>query len=789
MGSEREIRIEYGDQQSLERAWRNYIKHGALVARAWPPPKEGDRVRVVLHPQWEGPDAILGGSVVQASSTTTVLQLDPLDAGARAALVANGIQDAAPDLDMEVGGPPAEEAPTVDEGLAAATRESETASGLVALQPEPEDRGWAPPAGDEPVGLPDDWPLAEDAGPRAWREPVGGDPPPTGPEGGWHEGDVAPRSWEAGPSQAMPSAGVLDEWAPEADQSLQISVDWLSDAAAMPDPGAAPALRPIRQASVSWERLQAVGPGDLDGWQGAEPARQDWGSPAARQDWGAPAAQQDRGSPAAQQDWGSPAAQQGWQDPSSGPRGTLPEGEADETWQQDPDVSAGFDVRQVSQCGGPATTGSEALLPAPTDRGDLGSKNWRDTLLGLFMARATGVVVIHAFREIRWAYMVDGRPVHYLVDHTHPGEYLSDALVRDGLVDGRQWCDAVRAGRLSGLLPGEILVRRGALQRSQLEAALVARAAAVTRNLIGANFGNWTLHPWPEVRELFPWEGVDVLGLLLKAERAAKARLTDEEITKETEPLLDRHIALVPERASLLGLLEVNATEGVLVKELLPGGWTMKELMVYGGMREKDLLRFVWVLRAMGFVELKKDEGPQSKRNRAERILYVALRDITRRGDFEALHCHWTAIEEEVMQGYQRILKEFGRERFQAVLDSRLEELIDRIKARADQAFASVSTLEGRTTVRKVLVGEAQLIMAADLMAKQADMEVYKANFKVARACFERVLELAPKIPETSEQRAQARAQIADPRIGGAGTLGADELAAVTQALDEIMLE
>ena len=448
-----------------------------------------------------------------------------------------------------------------------------------------------------------------------------------------------------------------------------------------------------------------------------------------------------------------------------------------------------MDVRQIAALSGPAGVDTESVLPAIVDHGDFGDKNWRDTLLGFFMSRVTGVVVIHAFRENRWCYLVDGRPVHYQVDHSHPGEYLSDALLKDGVVSGRQWTDAMKASKLTGLAPGEFLVRRGLLTRPQLQAALVRRAGAITRNLIGANFGNWTLHNWSDVKELFPWDGVDVLGLLLAAERGAKARQTDEDITKETEPHLDRHVALVDARKELLPQLALDDLERVLVTDLLPGGWTMKELMIYGGIREKALLRFIWVLRAMGFIELKRDEGPLSKRNRAERILYVALRDIRRRGDFEALHCHWTAIGEEITEGYQRILKEFGRERFGGVLDPRLEELIDKIKVRADEALSSVKTLGGRAQVRKKIVGEAQLIMAADLMVKQADMEVYKSNFGVARACYERVLELAPKMAETTEQRRHAKAQLASPQIGEARIPGGAAMASVAKAIDAAVLE
>ena len=765
-----EIRIEYSDEAELNKAWRNYIKHGALVARVFPAPANGEQVRVVLHPCWEGPDAVLTGAVVQASASTTVLQLDELDAGARSALVTLGIADAAPDLDMDALGPDEPDAPTVDEALAAETRESDVMGPADHQDPEPDPLGIGPGATAEsiPPPLPTQQPAPatvdlasppEEPAPLAglsWAEIAEDVPPADPPDDSW-----------AGVQADGESVG----W--EVDETLMSNPAMPAPA---PDALGQPVLRPIRQGSVSWESMPAVPAEGQQEW--AQQQAQAWGQQAGGWE------QQQQGWDQQQQQGWDQQQQQGWDQQQGYGQPEVPQPPTASNVAGEP-----MDVRQIAALSGPAGVDTESVLPAIVDHGDFGDKNWRDTLLGFFMSRVTGVVVIHAFRENRWCYLVDGRPVHYQVDHSHPGEYLSDALLKDGVVSGRQWTDAMKASKLTGLAPGEFLVRRGLLTRPQLQAALVRRAGAITRNLIGANFGNWTLHNWSDVKELFPWDGVDVLGLLLAAERGAKARQTDEDITKETEPHLDRHVALVDARKELLPQLALDDLERVLVTDLLPGGWTMKELMIYGGIREKALLRFIWVLRAMGFIELKRDEGPLSKRNRAERILYVALRDIRRRGDFEALHCHWTAIGEEITEGYQRILKEFGRERFGGVLDPRLEELIDKIKVRADEALSSVKTLGGRAQVRKKIVGEAQLIMAADLMVKQADMEVYKSNFGVARACYERVLELAPKMAETTEQRRHAKAQLASPQIGEARIPGGAAMASVAKAIDAAVLE
>ena len=746
----REIRIDYKDCESLDKAWRSYIKHSALVAKVYPPPEDGQRVRIVLHPMWEGMDAVLTGKVVQASPSMSVFQLDPLDATALTALAVNGIADVMPSAAPAAPEPPPPAPEPTPEPEPEPTPEPEPEPTPAVSEPEPVYVAPTP----EPASTPEaDGPL-----PASYLRGLD---------------DFDPGPVEVGsPSELDPwKTDGADPWGP--DESVEIDATLLSDAGMTAVPQVdvldSQPLRPIRQGADSWAGIPAVQPGqDRQSWEGAAGASGSW-------DGAQQSGDQDDGSQSsgAWQQADAPSDQ-----PSGLTGGQWPQGATAARGEE------GLDLRQISSLSGPAGVDTESVLPAVTDQGDFGAKNWRDTLLGFFMQKATGLVVIHAFRENRWCFLVDGCPVHYEVDHTHPGEYLSDALLKEGYVTGDQWTSALKAQKITRIPAGEYLVRRKWITRDQLNTALKRRAASITRNLIGANFGGWTFHAMAEVREVYPWSGVDVLTLLLSAERSAKQRMTDEEITKETEPHLDKHVTLVAARIELLHKLPLADDESVLVKELLPGGWTTKELMLYGGLREKELLRFIWVLRSMGFLELRRDEGPLSKRNRAERVLYVGYRDITRRGDFEALHCHWTAIEEEVRAGYQKVLQEFGRERFAAVLDPRLEDLISRIRKRADEALAAIKDKSGRSEVRKKFVGEAQLIMAADLMTKQADMELYKSNFRIARVCYQRVLEMAPIISETSEQRNHARAQLATAQLTNAGPATAADLASVGKAID-----
>jgi hypothetical protein len=437
---------------------------------------------------------------------------------------------------------------------------------------------------------------------------------------------------------------------------------------------------------------------------------------------------------------------------------------------------------------GPALRAREGELPESTRKGEVGESSWRDSLISFFMDGLTGVVVIHGFREDRWLFLVEGQPVHYALQKTHPGESIGDSIVASERLSREAWDAALERGD-SELGVAERLVSEGIFSRAVLHEALRRRTATVTRTLVRANFGDWSFRPVQSMSGRLSWGRVDVLEVLLDAERRNIANRSDEEIVRDTESVLSHHVTVLDGRAAVLSALPLAAAERVVADDLLPGGWTIKELFVYSGLEEQDLLRFLLVLKSLGTLTFLESEGSKTKRNRAERALYVGLRDITRRAEFEALHCHWTAIDEDVERGYQKVLGEFNRARFEAVYDDRIESLIGGIEDRAKELYSQLKTKAGRDIVRKKLVGASQLIMAAVLMGEQGNMAAYKGRLDLARVRYLRVLELAIRGPECAEAVRTAKAQLAlDPirnATSSAGVYFADVIGAVDKFLRE----
>jgi hypothetical protein len=425
------------------------------------------------------------------------------------------------------------------------------------------------------------------------------------------------------------------------------------------------------------------------------------------------------------------------------------------------------DARQIAAAAGPGTPGALALLPEATVHGDFGTSSWRDTLLHLQIEQVTGILVIRALREMRWCYLVEGAPVHFLGDQPHPGEFLADVLIGEGHVTREIWNETLRSQGLTGMMPGEILLGSGAIKPQIFRDAMRARAERITQNLMGMNFGKFTFHPYEELKKIFPFDRVELLSLLLGHSRKAISRLLDEDIYKQTEDFFKQHIRLTPGREEMVSRLELSEAEKHLATVVIPAGWQLAEMISLKEMEERTLLRLVLVLKAMGMVEFVQQEGSSSKRNRAERFLYETLGDVNRRNAFEAVRSHWSSSVEEVEAGYERMKHDCRRERFEPYMDDRIEELLGQVHAKLDETWSRLKVATTRKEIRNEFVEMGQLRMASELLFSQAEMARYKNDNGLARVCYVRVLELDPGGPDGAENVAGSKRALAEPELSG----------------------
>lgn len=441
------------------------------------------------------------------------------------------------------------------------------------------------------------------------------------------------------------------------------------------------------------------------------------------------------------------------------------------------------DIATIAAAGGPANGAAEALLPPPTQHGDFAKISWREVLLHFYSNRATGVLVIEGFRESRWCYLVEGKPVHFLGDLPHPGEFLSDVLIGEGAVTMPKWVEALRAQKVTGIPAGEYLVRTEALDRAALNKALSARAQRITRKLIGMNFGRFRFHPYRELVGVFPFTPVPVVDVIFQEQRDYYEAASKEEIVSQASSLYSLHCRLVPARFELLKELPLTPKERGFVEGVLPANWVLGELVALREMSETNLLCFLLSLRGLGLVEFVRDEGDGKERNRAEREIYAAINGMGCRSEFEALGVHWSSSLEDIERGYNKLMGRFSEAHYGRLVDSRITQLIATLRQIAGETMEKVIDPGKRRKLRRALVGADEIRMAAELLFGHAMEARTNREFAVAKACCLRILDLNPEGTEGRDMLARARKWLSESDLAGADVPGDEEMALVRQDL------
>jgi hypothetical protein len=441
------------------------------------------------------------------------------------------------------------------------------------------------------------------------------------------------------------------------------------------------------------------------------------------------------------------------------------------------------DIATIAAADGPASSSAGALLPAPTQHGDFAKISWREVLLRFYERRATGVLAIEGFRESRWCYLLEGRPLHFLGDHPHPGEFLSDVLVGEGTISSADWAEALTAQQATGLRAGDYLVKTQRLTRKQLDQALSKRAQRITRKLMGMNFGTFRFHPYRELVGLFPFEPVPVLDVVLQEQRAAIETLTDEVVLGQATPLYALHCRLVLPRLELLKEMPLTKEERRLVFDVLPANWTLGELVSLREMPELVQVRFLLVLKDLGLVEFVRDEGEGKERNRAEREIYAQLRGMLRRNEFDALGAHWSSSEEEIQAAHRSLIERFSEPAYSGLVDDKICGLLLDVQQLAGEILGRISNQDDRRKRRRDLVGADEVRIAAELLQTHAQTARSKANFAVVKVCSQRIVDLNPEGNEGREMLARAQKWLSDASISSAGPPQDEELVAIRQDL------
>jgi hypothetical protein len=108
------------------------------------------------------------------------------------------------------------------------------------------------------------------------------------------------------------------------------------------------------------------------------------------------------------------------------------------------------------------------------------------------------------------------------------------------------------------------------------------------------------------------------------------------------------------------------------------------------------------------------------------------------------------------------------------------------LREKADAIYKQLSDRNGRREARKGQIGNDQLLMAVDLLDKQAQLALWKNDFAFVKACYERVLDLDPGLADSGEARRNAKSAMANPAVANAKQPGEGRMAALRKEMNAL---
>ncbi len=708
--------------QQAKQLYGSGLKHKILTLPEEPGASEGDEVEVALVLAFTGEGFHLRGRVVHSGAMATVVQVDEVPADLYTALgVDVGGGGITPALEQTMETPPV----TAPYG-ARETVESPTAADAfddaVRAVGGAEESYEEVASADEPstVGIVmEDWPP-EEAPARARGAAGLADPPPPS--------SIEDSGESPGPGEDLFADVSEERYAETADEASAPSLAHGEPSRDEPSEGD----------SYSGEFQRVPTTSSVETLTPPRPAQ-----PAARPRPAAP-----QGRPSLQ---GQPATARG--KPRKGGYVSARVSQ-DRTPQAAPPPGEGVPVP-----GQP----NQVFAGTPKESGSLANVAMREVFMELLNRRATGLLVVDGFRERYWGYFIEGKPVRYTREPPSRSESIEYQASRQRLLKPAEIERARYTAGLTSLQLDDAMVRLGLLNRQQVDALMVESARMITDRLLGVNFGSFRFFDLPEVKKLLPGNQVEVAQVLWERSRARYTGLNEKQVREIVDQYYKHHLVLTDQGRSLAEPLieSLAGQEQRFLKRYLRGGWQLAELLGRLEMPTRNLIELVLSMQDLGVIELNEREGARWREARAERYIIDRM-DYMEKDHFAFVEAHWSCLEPELIAACDKVARTIEDPMMDLLELEKLSLMREQIRSKLADVRALFENKQARREYRNDLVEMGKRMMAGELFGKQGEMEVFKGDLKLARECFERVLELDPRGSGSNNRIRRAKSALAD---------------------------
>jgi hypothetical protein len=220
-----------------------------------------------------------------------------------------------------------------------------------------------------------------------------------------------------------------------------------------------------------------------------------------------------------------------------------------------------------------------------------------------------------------------------------------------------------------------------------------------------------------------------------------------ERINALLKPLWDKYLVSSKKPKWPMDSFEFDSRGERFVNEYLDGVRTLSEAMDVYPIRYRDqACRLVLILRAIGVVEVlddplgEEDATPEGRLSRE-------LEQLGKKSLFHQAGIHWSAHTDEYPGALQKLEKKYGSSSHLARRSAECGRLCEKRLEMARKALQIMKDPARRREHRKVVVGEYQMKNSAELLYRQALLQLLKNDVHKARQLIEVAIELDP-LPE-----------------------------------------
>ncbi len=385
---------------------------------------------------------------------------------------------------------------------------------------------------------------------------------------------------------------------------------------------------------------------------------------------------------------------------------------------------------------------------------DLEATPMHQVFLRLFADEMTGVAVIDLDDERSWAYVLEGKPVHFVTDPPRESESIPSLLLQSKVLHEPVADHAAQLADVTAQPVEMVLGQLGLVDDEQLAEVRRERARLVTMRLLASQEGRIRFYSVGELSEVLPRVEADIIETVWNQARSGFSHLPQTRIHGHYVGLRRQYVSLTPEGRKVAARLPITGQQRAFVDKLRRPGRQVQRLIKGSAAAERKAVELLMTLRLLGVVSL----SPHGPEDRKQVELERQLRERFQRMEldhFGFLGLHWSALPEELSDACATAEREMHE--FSVLGDSitNFGAMKDAFGQRIDEIRGLVDGEDRRREYRATLISGDDLSMASETYLKQGETALFRGEAQQARDHFRRLMEIEGDEETERVQRAR----------------------------------